>query len=387
MKEFEKTYLDLIYEWNEQEIKEQALAIAIKTKPMELYDMTSKACDLVWESTYFDEVDDVFEDWFSDLFDEYIKEMQNAIVNNSEFPFHKEIKISDIAQHLPKNKIKNYKSFHNFIDILKNSSGTLKITISGEPSYYSPPIKWTGEKIKIKDRTHIFINEPIDKAGELYRSYMEQLTKKCETLYKVYHQIKEEILTVSDFGTINIYNEYFKNERSEFKKSAFTHEFGHFLDYLIKINAENWDIGRKYRSHEIHSEFVPNNMNDEQNRMNYFNDETEFKRFASTYISDLKKIFQKNTNNSKDEDEIKLFFEAVMSSFDIPNIHYCRINMKNQKMFSKYSGKIMMYFHFEDMKDFFNVIYQDSLKEAENKGSRNRWTILKKWLWNEFTKH
>jgi len=62
------------------------LAIAIKAKPLELYDMTSHSLDLIWESTYFDKVDNIFEDWFSDLFDEYIKEMKNAILNNLEFP-------------------------------------------------------------------------------------------------------------------------------------------------------------------------------------------------------------------------------------------------------------------------------------------------------------
>ena len=74
-----------------------------------------------------------------------------------------------------------------------------------------------------------------------------------------------------------------------------------------------------------------------------------------------------------------------MNSFEIKDIHYCKII--DTVKYTKYVSQIQKHFYFQDMKDFFNIIYKDSLQKSENIGSRNKWTILKKWLRNEFLKH
>lgn len=249
--------------------------------------------------------------------------------------------------------------------------------MTNESNCYEPPIKWIGQKIKLKGRRNDPFNEPIDKAGELYKDYMNQLTEKCRTLTEKYSIIKKEILNETDFGHIKINYKFLTDERSEFRKSIFTHEFGHFLDFLIKINAENWDIGREYRSHIIHSDFNAINILNDDEKKAYFLDETEFKHLAATYIEHLKILFKKTSG------DLNLFLEALMTLLEI-NVHYksgASINdLKN------YIEIISRHFYFNDMKYFFKSIYEDSKANAENIGVRNRWTILKKWMWRELNK-
>lgn len=189
--------------------------------------------------------------------------------------------------------------------------------------------------------------------------------------------IKKEILNEIDFGQIKINYKFLTDERAEFKKSAFTHEFGHFLDFLIKINAENWDIGRQYRSHTIHSDFNAININKLDERRNYFLDENEFKHLASTYIEHLKILFKKT------DGDLNGFLEAFMILADI-DIHYKK-NASINKL-KDYIEIISRHFYFNDMKYFFKTIYEDSKAKEENKGVRNKWTILKKWMWRELSK-
>lgn len=61
----------MIYEWNQKSIDDQNNAIMIKTCPKELYDSSGKHLDLIWESTYFDDINDIFEDWFVKQFDKF----------------------------------------------------------------------------------------------------------------------------------------------------------------------------------------------------------------------------------------------------------------------------------------------------------------------------
>ena len=372
MKKIVDSYLNIIYEWNQKLIDDQNKKISKNSK--ELFDSSSRHLDLIWEATYFDDIDDVFEEWFSKLFDEFIEECRIKAENGEEYELEKKIPVSDIAKNLSLRKLKNYKNFHSFVEILKKSSGFLTISLTDESNCYEPPIDWIGDKIQIYDRRHNLFNEPIDKAGQSYKDYMIQLTRKCKNLSEKYSIIKDNIQSQLDFGHIKLNYKYFNNERTEFKKAALTHEFGHFLDFLIKINAENWDIGRQYRSHKIHSAFNSAKAFDDSERLNYFLDETEFKHLASTYIEHMKILFKRTDKN------LNRFLEAAMALFEI-DVHYAEgTSLEDLK---DYMETISSHFYFNDIKDFFKIIYEDSKTDAENFGVRNRWTILKKWLYRE----
>ena len=354
-------------------VDDQNKRIINHLKPKELYDSSSRHLDLIWEATYFDDIDDVFEGWFVKQFDMFREDCIEKAKSGKEYDLEMKLAISDIAKHLPLSKLKDYKNFHQFINLLKSSRGTLTLSLTDGSSCYEPPIEWIGQRIQIEDRRHDLFNEPIDKAGELYKNYMLQLTSKCKTLSEKYSKIKESILQQEDFGHIKINFKFFTDERNEFKNSAFTHEFGHFLDFLIKINAENWDIGRQYRSHKIHSDFNPDNLDD---KLSYFLDETEFKRLAATYIEHLKLLFKRTSC------DLKKFLEAAMILFEI-DVHYAKGTTAEE--LKDCMTTISTHFYFNDMKDFFKAVYEDSKSEEENVGTRDRWTILKKWMWRELS--
>jgi hypothetical protein len=358
-------------------IDEQNMRIANGQK--ELFDSSSRHLDLIWESTYFDSIGDVFEEWFTDLFDSFIVECRQKAIRGESYDLEKTVKVSDIAKNLSLDKIKNYKNLHDFIRNLEKSNGVLTISLTDGFNCYEPPIEWIGEKLQIQDRRHDVFNEPIDKAGELYKDYMLKLSEKCRSLSEKYLKIKNAILNQLDFGHIKINFSYFRdNEKLEFKRSVLMHEFGHFLDFIIKINAENWNIGRQYRSHIVHSDFNALNASDNGERMNYMLDEDEFKRLSSTYVEHLRILFNRFEDRSLKS--LELFLEAVMTLFGI-DVHYYENATVND--LKDYIACISSHFYFNDMKDFFVFVYKDSKAAAENEGVRNRWTILKKWLWRE----
>ena len=116
------TKLNLIYEWDQKSIDDQNNAIIKKTHPKELYDSSTKHLDLIWESTYFDDIDEMFEDWFVKKFDEFREECIKKAEQNKEYDMELQMKVSEIARHLPLHKLKDYKNFHQFIRLLTNST-------------------------------------------------------------------------------------------------------------------------------------------------------------------------------------------------------------------------------------------------------------------------
>ncbi len=118
MNHLEKKYFDLIYEWNQDMIDDQNMAIAQRIHSKELYDYSSRHCDLIWEATYFDDIDDVFEDWFIQKFNEFRDDCIKKAKNNEEYEYELKLNVSEIAKHLSLYKLKNYKNFHQFIHLL-----------------------------------------------------------------------------------------------------------------------------------------------------------------------------------------------------------------------------------------------------------------------------
>lgn len=397
MNNFNDVYLNifnnnqLIYEWNEQLLKDQHNQIQNQYNNNLIEDWKTYINTLIFESTYFSNINNIFENWFVQLFDQLYEEMKYAKANNQILSFSKQIKISEIAKNLPLSKIKDYKNFHNFVNVLKQSIGYIEIKFDIF-NYYQPPIEWLEEKIYIKDLPSISerltLGSELDKAGNYYKEYMLKISERANTLKEKYSIIKNNILSQTDFGIIGINGKYLTT-LSEFKNSTIIHEFEHLLDYLIKINAENWEIGRQYRSTLIHNDFVLNRngaFNEDEEIINYYLDEKEFKPLYETFIEQLKILFKKYYNLN-DKNNIYRFFNHLMEFCKIPfrfsikkdtqeieNKYY----LQNMQIFSKYhlSNQLQM---------FFNIIWKESIKNDNN--NRNRWTILKKWLIHEFFKH
>ena len=372
---FDKAYADLVYEWRSDLIDEQNLRIAKAVKPAELFDYSGRHLELIWEATYFDDIDDVLEEWLTGVVDDFIADCRKKALAGEEYEFETHIKMSDLAKRLPLHKIKDYKNFHQFVETLKQAVGQVTVSLTDGPSCYEPPVEWIGKRIRIQDRRHDIFNEPIDEAGDLYQDYMKQLTEKKESLADKYAAIKRSICIIRDFGHVKINANYFNGKRDDFKRSAVTHEFGHLLDFLIKINAENWDIGRQYRSKTIHSDPDMTQISSIE-RVSYMLDETEFKRLAATYIEHLKKLHQRSGYG------VEEFLEALMVVCGIP-VHY-RSGL-NHRALAEISIQLSQHFYFSDIRDFFITTWRDS-SSPQRSSARNKWTILKKWLWRELTR-
>ena len=81
---FDKAYADLVYEWRSDLIDEQNLRIVEVSKPAELYDYSCRHLDLIWEATYFDDIDDVLEEWLTGVIDGFIADCRKKALEGEE---------------------------------------------------------------------------------------------------------------------------------------------------------------------------------------------------------------------------------------------------------------------------------------------------------------
>jgi hypothetical protein len=215
---------------------------------------------------------------------------------------------------------------------------------------------------------------------------MLELTKKEKTLKEKYQKIKSNIVNQYSFGCIGINGKYF-TQLEKFKKNVITHEFEHLLDYLIKINAENWNIGKEYRSKIVHNDFMldPNgNFANEDDYIAYLLDEKEFKPLSETFIEQLKILFLEHYSNPTENDK-KRFLSHVFEFCEIPVRFTYKKSKQNEEtqMYLKDFNILSNYHMNKLLKAFVFYNWKDSLSENEN-SSRNKWTIFKKWIKNEF---
>lgn len=111
----------------------------------------------------------------------------------------------------------------------------------------------------------------------------------------------------------------------------------------------------------------------DNNKINYYLDQQQFKAISSIYIQCLVNAF-KNNSNDFSKQNIEDYYKTILYLSNV--LKYSPVNVKNIEIFVNIFSNI-------DIKEFINVIYKEALSNFNN---RNKFKDFKKWLYNSLKK-
>lgn len=323
---------------------------------------------LISESNYFDDVQQSLENFLINYIDNKIKEGDYFI----------QIPISIFAEELSKTKKGNYRCMHQFLDALKeNKIGFIDFKFIHEEEktcYFAPPIEISKIKIVNDDlSTEKYFEDKMTLITHDYEKFIEEKTKNDKSMNETYKKINNEIKYRERWGEIGIGTNYFQKDR-KYLAGAIDHEFGHFINFLIRISNVNHEMCR-YWSRNHHSDFkLDKNGNLSSDQIPaYLLDSDEFKQQCSTVIDRICKKFKEESNNFSKENILDYFNYIIIHEIQHNRKHIAK-NEENEKI-------IQNSFKYNLSLNFMRMIYQDSLKHLKDGEHRNNnFTIFKKWL-------
>lgn len=360
-----------IYECNIKMLKQYdniALSEAWKRSPKNTTCVMIGEGALISESHYFDDVQQSLENYLITYINKEIKN-ENYFI---------QIPISEFAEELLKTKKGNYNCMHQFLDALKtNEIGFIDLKIiSNNNCCFSPPIEISKIKIINDDlSTEKYFEDKMTLITNDYEKFMEEKTKNDKSMNDTYKKINNEIKYRERWGEIEIGANYFTKNK-DYLNEVIDHEFGHFINFLIRISNINHDMCR-YWSRNHHSEYILDkngNLSNDQ-KAAYFLDSDEFKQWCSTVINRLCKKFEEESNDFSKENILD-YYNYIIKHEIQHNRKYIAKKEENEKI-------IHNSFKYELSLNFMRMIYHDSLKPLkEGEHRNNNFTIFKKWLLN-----